>query len=246
MKTHFRKPAMIALAVVMALGIVLGTAFAAPRMGQAGQAGQQMKRQRQHQPADGQKMRAGRLGNKQMGAARIAAKLNLTPDQRQAIQSIVESHRQQAQRIMQSNLFPEEKRARRQELRQDMKREIFQILTPEQQAKAQRFMKQKAGQRQGAHLRMQQCFEQLNLTQEQKEQIAAIHRRAMVAVRDVKTNTELTDRAKQDRIKIIRERTHEQVMSVLTPEQRNQFNQFCAQHRQQKTQKMGGVRRLVR
>jgi len=216
-----RKPAWVVLSAVIVVVLAAASSVAAPSAGRGGSRG---------------------IGQRQTGAAgpmRLGPALGLTAEQTRQVQAIVREHRQQVQRLMQSNLSPDQKRAKRQELRRDMLRRINGVLTPKQREKARAYgagwaqgLRAGRGQgrgvgqrpmlRQGARLRL----EALNLSPKQRDQIAAMRKQAAQAVRDVRANPELSDRAKQDRIGVIRRRTQQHVMSVLTPKQRERLEQM--------------------
>lgn len=239
MMHRIKKPIALATIAGLAVIVVLGSSVAAPRGGK--DAGQGMRtRDRsgigQCSPENHGKMgNPGRMG---FGHGQFGQSLGLIEEQKARLQVVREEHREEMQRLMNSTLAPEEKQARRLELRQEMLGKVEAILTPEQREKAKQQFSERRGEGKramGGHKqRAQRCLDQLDLSPEQQQEIAAIRERTRTAVRDVRTSAELSDRAKQDRIKVIRERTHEQVMSVMTPAQRERLNQLCAQQGQKR------------
>ena len=93
----------------------------------------------------------------------------------------------------------------------------------------------------GAHAKehrkaMRDEMAKLNLTDDQKSQIKAIHAKAKEQVQAVKSDTTLTDAQKKAKLRGIRMDTRKQVSGVLTPEQRQTLREDMKQRRQAKQQ----------
>ena len=86
------------------------------------------------------------------------------------------------------------------------------------------------------HAGRMRMFEQLNLTDQQKSEIKAIHAKARERVQAVKSNNTLTDAQKKVRIHRIRSFSRGRVFQVLTVEQRQQLRAQLKQHRQEMQQ----------
>jgi len=209
MKRYMKGPIGLMLVAAVAAAVIVGSAVAATRGG----------------PGPGMGMGRGQgMGPWSPYASGEAAKaLNLTPAQQKRINAIMEEHRKRALSVRQSNLSPERKSAQLNEIRQDARQKITQVLTPMQRKKAQAMMQARPAGRGMFGGPMQGGFAELNLTPAQQEKIRAIRQKGMEAVRDVRMNAKLSERAKADRIQAIRNRTHEEVMSVLTREQRRKL-----------------------
>jgi protein CpxP len=83
---------------------------------------------------------------KQERGQRFAEALNLTPDQKEAIKSIRENEKQQAQAIKNdTSLTPEQKKAKFKELRKSSHEQMMAKLTPEQQQKFKEMRKERRG-----------------------------------------------------------------------------------------------------
>lgn len=172
--------------------------------------------------AQGEKAACGK-GMKGMGS-KMAAELNLTDNQKAQIKAIIGQYQPQFKAIRESNATPDEKRASMKELRTEMKAKINAVLTPEQQAKAKQLWQEHKGMR-GKGM---QAFKALNLTDAQKAQIKSIRDGSRSQIQAIKQNTNLSDADKKAQIQAIRKSTREQVMSVLTPEQRAKLQEMRA------------------
>ena len=83
---------------------------------------------------------------------RFAQELNLTPDQKEALKSIRENEKQQAQAIRSdSSLTPDQKKAKFKELRKSSHEQMMAKLTPDQQQKFKEMRKEHRGHRRGGH-----------------------------------------------------------------------------------------------
>lgn len=202
---HMNKYAILVLAALLVAALVITTAVAAPRGAKMRQCDQGM-------------------GQCQGMQQQIADKLGLTEDQKAQIKTIVEKYREQIRQVMQSSLTQDEKRTQAQALRQEMRGAIEQVLTPEQREKA-RQMLANAGKQ--MKQRFHECLKKLDLSAEQTDKIKSIREAGMEKVRAIKVDTTLSAEEKRSRVQVIRKETHEQVMSVLTPEQRAKLSQMC-------------------
>jgi periplasmic protein CpxP/Spy len=72
--------------------------------------------------------------------------------------------------------------------------------------------------------------QQLNLTDQQKTQIQGLFQTQRQQSQSIRQDTSLTPEQKQDKLKQLRESTHQQMQSVLTPEQRQKFQQLLSEH----------------
>jgi Spy/CpxP family protein refolding chaperone len=88
----------------------------------------------------------------------------------------------------------------------------------------------------GKHMRM---LEQLNLTDQQKTEIHAIHAKAKTRIQAVKSNSSLTDAQKRARIRRIRQFSRGRIFQVLTVDQRQQLRAEIRQHHQQMQKQKG-------
>lgn len=200
----------VVLVIVIAASLVITAAVAQGRKGQGGQ---------------GVIARDGSC---------IAAGVDLTEQQKAQIQNRLQTCRQQCLDIRNSNLTPEQKQAQIVDLRQACRNDVSQMLTPEQRERAKQFWAErkcafggKLG-RPGMAARGGYGLEQLDLTQAQKDRIAAIRQDSLQQVQAIRLDTTLTPQQKTERIAAIRNAGHEQVLQVLTPEQRQKLEEWRA------------------
>jgi len=85
----------------------------------------------------------------------------------------------------------------------------------------------------GKHMR---AFENLNLTDDQKAQMKQIRTDSKTQLDAVNADTSLAADAKQAKIHQIRKGTHEQMMKVLTADQKKQLKQNMREHRSERQQ----------
>ncbi|MBI2842609.1 MAG: hypothetical protein HYX78_04340 [Armatimonadetes bacterium] len=204
-----RRTVLLFLTAVVGAALVFGTLEAAPRGKRGDGTGARKAQGMQH---------AGGMNH-----AGFAERLGLTAEQKAQFEAIMREHQEKMRSLMQSNLSPEEKRAKQAELKQEMHSKVEAILTPEQREKARQFWSQgRRGHRMG-HGGLQRCFEKLDLTEDQKQNVTRIRQQGMQQVQAVKSDNSLTDQQKQEKIRAIRQRTHEAVLGILTTEQREKL-----------------------
>lgn len=83
------------------------------------------------------------------------------------------------------------------------------------------------------HGKMHDELAGLNLTDDQKAQIKEIHEKAKTQAETVKADTTLSAEQKKEKLKELHKDTHEQVMKLLTPEQRKQLKEERKEHHQE-------------
>ena len=149
-----------------------------------------------------------------------AHELNLTPEQTAKLQSIVRQRTQKLRELRQDDsLSPEEKRQKLLAAREEIISEVKNVLTPEQ------FEKWKARQGQAAGgvvrplARLQQAINDLNLTDEQKEQLKPLYLEQMVKLRDLYQDTTLSMAEKLDKLKSIHQEAAPKLRKVFNADQ---------------------------
>lgn len=167
-------------------------------------------------------------GQRPMMFERMCDELNLTAEQKEKVQAIFQDQMKQMEAIRQSNATEEEKRAKAEELRTQTQTQILAVLTPEQQKKAKELWAKMDKDRDGRPDGMEMILEKLNLTPEQKQQIETIQADCRKQVQAVMSDSTLDQATKAEKVAEIRKGTHEQVMAVLTPEQKQQLEQLKA------------------
>jgi len=161
---------------------------------------------------------------------RAADSLGLTEQQRAQMREQMEKCRREAADVRNSNLTPEQKRARLLELRAQCRSEMAQILTPEQRERAGQMWRERGpmGWKAGRAGRAAWGMDALNLTPEQKARIESIRSETRERVWNIRTDTRLTEKEKAEKIEAARRAGHEQVMGILTPEQKAKIETWRA------------------
>jgi periplasmic protein CpxP/Spy len=159
----------------------------------------------------------------------MSKRLNLTDEQKTKIQPILQNEAQQMRAIHQNtSLTPDQRKTQVEQVRQSSQDQIKQLLTPEQAAHIGK------GPGKGNRPPDMSAWmsKNLNLTDEQKSKIDPIFANQRQQVQAIRQDSSLTQQQKQAKIEELRKSTHEQVMSVLTPEQQAQLKQMHKQRMQ--------------
>lgn len=82
--------------------------------------------------------------------------------------------------------------------------------------------------------------QKLNLTDEQKQQFRQIHQQMMKQARTIHTDSSLTANQKRDKMQQLRKQSHQQMFSILTPEQKDQIKQLREQRQKEMQEKNKG------
>jgi Spy/CpxP family protein refolding chaperone len=163
----------------------------------------------------------------------MSQRLNLTADQKAKIQPILQNEIQQARSIHQNaSLTPDQQKAQMQQIHQAARDQVKQILTPEQVAQMGKGPGKGPGMDHGGpgHDPLAWMSKTLNLTDEQKTKLQPLFDGQHKQVQSVMQDSSLTPEQKHAKVEDIRKATHQQVMSVLTPEQQNQMKQMRGKH----------------
>lgn len=146
----------------------------------------------------------------------VAAKrLNLSADQKTKIKVIRDNARKEAESVRaDASLSPDGKKVRIQAIRKAARNDIWQLLTPRQQAGVLRHCKPA---RQEAARRLAKY---LDLTPVQRTQIRDIIQKRVADIRAVRANASLTGEAKAAQIARIRAASKASILQVLTLDQR--------------------------
>ncbi len=150
--------------------------------------------------------------------AQIAQMLNLTAEQKSQIKPILLDAKAKAQAIKaDSALSADQKKAKFMELRASVKAQIAQILTPEQK---QKFMQSR---KQGRGGKWKTLAVALGITDQQKAQIKPIFNSAKAQCEAVREDSSLTAGQKQAKMMDIRKSVKDEVLPILTPEQKQKL-----------------------
>ena len=189
-----------------------------------------------HAASQGTMRRGGRGGGRGMGPGMMnqgsVPGVQLTADQQQRIAAIRQETMERVRSIMRDpNLSPSEKQTQANAARQAGHQKVMDVLTPEQQ---QQFlscwatgtcMGQRGGQGMGPGMMNQGSVPGVQLSADQQQRIAAIRQETRNKVASIMSNSNLSAAEKQSQAEAARQAGHEKVLGVLTPEQRQQFDQ---------------------
>lgn len=157
----------------------------------------------------------------------LARYLNLTDAQKAQIKPILQNEGQQLKALRNdTSLTPDQRKVKVQEIRQATRAQIQPILTPEQVAKFQDLRGKMASRGMGGPNQLAWMSKKLNLTDDQKSKLEPIFADQHKQVQAIRQNTTLTNEQKQSEINQLRQSTHQQVLSILTPEQQQQMKQM--------------------
>jgi len=84
---------------------------------------------------------------------------------------------------------------------------------------------------------MSALAKKLNLTDEQKKQFHQIRQETMKQARVIHKDSSLSDDQKRDKMQELRKQSHQQMFSILTPEQKDQLKQLREQHQKEMQEK---------
>jgi Spy/CpxP family protein refolding chaperone len=87
---------------------------------------------------------------------------------------------------------------------------------------------------------MSALAQKLNLTDDQKQQFRQIHQQMMKQARTIHTDSSLTADQKRDKMQQLRKQSHQQMFSILTPEQKDQLKQLREQRQKEMQEKNKG------
>jgi len=163
----------------------------------------------------------------------LSEKLNLTDAQKTAIKPILANDANEIKAVRQdSSLSEEQKIAKIKEIRENGRKQINAILTPEQQkefaeikSEARHRMREHAGDR------LEVLAEKLNLTDAQKTAIKPIFTNDANEIKAVRQDSSLSEEQKIAKIEEIRENGRKQIDAILTPEQQKEFAEIRSEAR---------------
>jgi len=155
--------------------------------------------------------------DKASAASPAVQKPNLTDEQKAKIKSIFESAKQKAQSVKEDKtLTDEDKKAKIRAIYQDVKNEISGLLSPEQKQKLS-VLKQKFGTKRHSAVwaknKRHPGFQKL--TDDQKAWVKSLLEGARKDIEKVKSNSSLSDEAKQQQIRNIREAAKAKIKDYL-------------------------------
>ena len=154
----------------------------------------------------------GRRARHHRRGPRMAAELNLSDAQRAQLREAREAARPRMEAARESG----DREAMR-ALHREMREQFRAVLTPEQRERAQALRAEHAQRR--VPRRVEGMTERLSLTERQQQQVRGILQGAAQQRRALREQARLDGTRPREAMQALRERTHQQVQSVLTAEQ---------------------------
>lgn len=159
--------------------------------------------------------------------------VQLTEQQKQWIANIRTESQQEIQRIRTNpDLSALEKTDRIAKIRHESHERILSILTPEQRTQFNNWWKERQTIRSPQGADSGQGVPGVQLTPEQRQEIARIREDLRVRVQEIRRDQTLSQAQKVERVTALRKEAHDKVLNVLTPEQRRQFQNWWTSRQQ--------------
>ena len=161
-----------------------------------------------------------RLGALRERLEETAKELNLTDEQKGKMQDIIRERLPKLRDLRQdSSLTQEEKQAKFKTMREEMTAEVKKVLTPDQFEKWKAKLPQLAGGAGGLQARLQEAINDLNLTDEQKEQLKPLYQEQMEKLHELHQDNSLSIPEKLEKLKAIQKEIAPKLKKVMDAEQ---------------------------
>ena len=184
--------------------------------------------------------RAGALRERMQDAAR---ELNLTPEQKEKLQTIVRDRMEKLRDLRQdTSLSQQEKAEKFKTAREEIAAEVKKVLTPEQFEKWQARQGPLAQPAGGTRARLQETIKDLNLTEAQKEQLKPVYEEQMAKLRDLFQDTSLAMAEKFEKLKAMQKEIAPKLKKVLDAEQYAKWEKSADQWTEQLKQRFQAAR----
>ena len=149
-----------------------------------------------------------------------ARELKLTPDEIEKLQTIVREHMEKLRELRQDNsLSPEEKRSKLAAAREEIIAEVKKVLTPEQFEKWRARQGQLLGSAAGSLARLHETINDLNLTNQQKEQLTPLYLEQIEKLRSLEQDSSLSMAEKLDKFKAMHQEVAPKLKKLLDADQ---------------------------
>jgi Spy/CpxP family protein refolding chaperone len=184
-----------------------------------------------------------RLGALRERLEETAKELNLTDEQKGKMQDIIRERLTKLRDLRQdASLTQEDKQAKFKTMREEITAEAKNVLTPEQFEKWKEkqgtlFAGQGGG---GPQARLQELIQELNLTDEQKEQLKPLYQEQMEKLGDLRQDNSLSGAEKLEKVKAMQKELAPKVKKVLDAEQYAKWENKAKQWLEEMGQRVGG------
>jgi Spy/CpxP family protein refolding chaperone len=185
------------------------------------------------QPAGGD--RAAALRERMQDTAK---ELNLTDEQKEKLQTIIRGQMGKLRDLRQdTSLSPEDKKEKRQAIREAITAEVKKVLTPEQFEKWKAKQGQLAGGAAGPQARLQEAIKDLNLTDDQKEQLKPLYQEQMEKLLALHQDSALSIPEKLEKLKAMQKEIAPKLKKMLDAEQYAKWEKDVSQWLEQLQQR---------
>lgn len=159
--------------------------------------------------------------------------LNLTDEQKTAMNTINEDYKQQMTDLKKSEdkITVTEWKGKMATIRKEHHEKVNKVLTDEQKANLKTMKHHGRKFRQDKHNRIDRMQKELNLTVEQRASIEKNQAEMLKGIRAVRDNKSLTDDQKKEEFKALHKKEQESLRSILTEEQLKKFEEMKKQHK---------------
>ena len=164
---------------------------------------------------------------------RTAEMLNLTPEQKESFIAIRKSHKNEMATIKHSDVSREEKKAGMNALHDQVRNELQDVLTGDQLAKWDEFIKIKKERHAANRLEHKESMQSLNLSELQQEQLKAIITDSKQQMLTIK-GADLTKEERRKEAKAVKLQTEQAVSQVLSVDQYEKWSKMRENKRQRK------------
>ncbi len=179
-----------------------------------------------------------------------AKELDLTPEQKEKLQTILRDQMEKLRDLRQdTSLSQQEKREKFQAAREGITAEVKKVLTPEQFEKWKAKQTQPAGAGAGAGAaagaerpiaKLEGAIKELNLTDEQKEQLKPLYQEQMEKLRDLHADSSLSMAEKLNKLKAMQKENAPKLKKVMDAEQFAKWEKEANQWIEQLGQRLQG------
>lgn len=156
--------------------------------------------------------------------------LDLTADQKEKMKSIRESSKKSMEKLRTEKLTADQFDAKRKAIRENERKQIEAILTPDQKQKMQTRFSEGKGKRFEGKENFGKNFQELNLTDKQKEAMQANRQQFKEKKVAIQNNAALSDDQKREELKKLHQQRKETMKTILTAEQQKKLSESRKNH----------------
>jgi len=178
--------------------------------------------------------RQGGGGFEMLAPSTLARELNLTAQQQQKVRPILEKYSKAMADLRASTVPPAQRRGKMLSLRNDLQADLAKVLTPQQQTRLRSLMERRGGGGLGVVGNVDMLARRLNLTPDQRRKAQQLVDQARAAADKLRAQAATGGANRQQirqKLMDLRAKTTASLRSILTEQQRQQFDQMVKQQR---------------